>query len=210
MDHGSWNKLGRLSKHPGAEFLSCWSGDQVTWKSRRSNVQRPRDLGLSRIDAVVQGWVGPRSLDATLWWGTIERALSSDTTRFASWEDCTGFDMEDELVETRLEAGRALGSEGNRFGKKWGGPEPWQVSLRMEGRERDLRVVYPVESVELLTAQYCRLECDAESSRMSPKLIYLSCVTYFLWGLRKVTSLPCASVLHLKMKLPHRVVEDHS
>lgn len=98
-------------------------------------MQRPRDLGLSRVDSLVQSRLGPRSLDATLWWETIERSLSSDSTRFAAWEDGTGFDMEDELVETRLEAGRALGSWWNSFDKRWGGPEPWQVSLRMEGRE---------------------------------------------------------------------------
>lgn len=60
-------------------------------------MQRPRDLGLGRIDTVRQGRVGPRSLDATLWWGIIERTLSSDSARFASWEGHTGFGMEVEL-----------------------------------------------------------------------------------------------------------------
>lgn len=33
----------------------------------------------------------------------------SDSSRFASCKGCIGFGFEDELEETRLEAGRALG-----------------------------------------------------------------------------------------------------
>lgn len=44
-------------------------------------MHRLKDLGLGRIETVSQGRVRPKSLDATLRWGTIERAASRKVIR---------------------------------------------------------------------------------------------------------------------------------